>query len=164
MAMKHYTPERQIIEFWKKVAITTDDDKCWLWTGAIGTTGYGNVSLNGKFTNSHRVAWSYPDYAIPEGMYVCHTCDNRACCNPKHLWIGTPQDNTLDCVSKNRTNKPTGEDCSWCKVPNSLIPEIRERYSNGGVTQLELSKEYNVSKSTIGDIVNMKTHKNVGAK
>lgn len=104
--MPKYTPEEEIINFWSRVAITADDDKCWLWLG--GQTGYGygacylTISNIKKQYPAHNFAWIYPNYVIPNEMRICHSCDNPLCCNPKHLWIGTHQDNMDDMNRKGR--------------------------------------------------------------
>ena len=81
--MTKFTPEELNVLFWSKVAITADDNLCWLWTGKIEkNTKYGRVSRNNKSLSAHRVAWMYPNYVIPEGMEVCHSCDVR-----KKIWM-----------------------------------------------------------------------------
>lgn len=80
--------------------------ECRLWQGAVGRGGYGNVVLDGKHMNTHRAAWILTHGPIPAGMCVCHTCDVRLCCDPAHLFLGTPLDNALDAKRKGRTTPP----------------------------------------------------------
>ncbi len=77
-------------------------ENCWLWTGCIGKWGYGNFRLINKTVLAHRLSWMLHNGEIPNEMFVCHSCDNPACVNPDHLWIGTHQDNIDDMMEKGR--------------------------------------------------------------
>src|SRR4051812_12464692 len=74
-------------------------DECWPWHGATAG-GYGQISIDGTKIPAHRVAYEVANGAIPEGLVVCHRCDNKVCCNPSHLFLGTIGDNTRDAQAK----------------------------------------------------------------
>jgi hypothetical protein len=76
---------------------------CWEWLGAKYTDGYGMMKYKGRLQATHRIAaMIWKGFKPESGLWVLHKCDNRICCNPKHLFIGTGGDNLLDCVSKGR--------------------------------------------------------------
>ncbi|QDH46778.1 putative HNH endonuclease [Aeromonas phage LAh_8] len=76
--------------------------ECLNWTGGKNSSGYGAIGFNGKVIATHRVAYMVYKGEIPEGLLVRHTCDNRLCCNPNHLELGTIQDNMKDKVIRKR--------------------------------------------------------------
>jgi hypothetical protein len=137
--------------FWNKVN-KGGPDECWEWKSTLSHNDYGKFYLNGIMVRAHRVSYEFAHGPIPTGLQVCHRCDNRKCCNPAHLFLGTPADNTQDMVHKNRAGSPgfsRGE------------IQIRNRYQLQQGTQCELAAEYGVTQSTIHLIVRGKHHKGV---
>lgn len=96
------------------LARTREVNGCLEWTGARATGGYGQVRLSGLNVLVHRYVWELANGPIPDGMCVCHACDNPPCCNVDHLFLGTKSDNNADMATKGRArNRNTGK--SHCK-------------------------------------------------
>lgn len=86
--------------FWERV--NKQPDGCWLWTGTTNLRGYGILARNNTMQLAHRFSYELHKGVIPDGMFVCHSCDNPPCVNPDHLWLGTNADNVSDMVAKGR--------------------------------------------------------------
>ena len=110
-------------KFWSLVRKT---DRCWLWCGWKGDRGYGRFVIDGVRYRSHRLAWWINGKEIPDGMLVCHRCDEPSCVKPDHLFVGTSKENTRDMVQKGRAH--------WQLRPSSRPP--RNPRSNGPRTNL----------------------------
>lgn len=137
--------------FWSKVD-KRGPDECWPWKAGL-SNGYGSFCLYvGYNTTAHRVAWELVNGPMPKDLDGCHSCDNRDCCNPSHIWPGTPHDNAEDMVKKRRNN--SGERCNKSKLTPSEVIEMFHKYRSGSYTQRELATEYVVSQANVGRIVN----------
>lgn len=89
--------------FWSRVDRSRGPGACWPWQQKIGSSGYGVVYAGkGREARTHRVAFELTNGAIPVGLSVLHHCDNRPCCNPTHLFLGSAADNSRDMVAKGR--------------------------------------------------------------
>lgn len=82
-----------------------DAPECWIWKGVIGNTGYGSLRVKDKNNSTHRLSWELFHGPIPNGLFVLHTCDNKRCVNPQHLFLGTQLANRRDSITKGRSRK-----------------------------------------------------------
>lgn len=134
------------------------DTDCWVWSGRRQSGNYGMFKIQGKIVQAHRLAYEFAFGPIPEGMFVCHRCDNHPCVNPSHLFLGTPRDNMSDMVAKGRSLK--GSKSVHAKLCENDILEIRRRLSTGELTSI-IARSYNVSWTAIKEIGIRKTWKHV---
>jgi len=147
MARRYNTAE----SFWSRVECLSSSE-CWLWRGATSSKGYGVVSWNGKDKFCHRLAWELSFGSIQEGLFICHKCDVRLCCNPQHLFSGTASDNQQDAALKGRMDRRPGSKHPLAILHERDVVEMRHRHSNGETAQ-ELADTFNVAKITVYGIL-----------
>ncbi len=137
---------------------------CWEWQGKLNIDGYGSFveSKNGKKTEirSHRKSYEIFIGEIPEGMQVCHKCNNPCCCNPEHLWIGTPKENTQDCIKKRRFFNGKERAKASGKLTETQVIEMRNLYKKG-VSQKEIQKQFGISQPQVSGILTYKFWKHI---
>ena len=122
---------------------------CLEWSGGRGKTGYGNIKIDGKRVSAHRVAWEIAHGEIPPGMSVLHRCDNRSCCNPEHLFLGTQPENLADMRAKQRHKNPPTPNT---KLSFNAVCSVCER-SRLGISQQRIAVEFGVSQATISRVI-----------
>ncbi len=119
---------------------------CIEWTAGHTEKGYGHMWRAGKTVLSHRIAYELKNGPIPEGMKVCHTCDNPPCCNEEHLFLGTNADNMSDMVAKGRSAR--GEKHGEAKLTYTDVVKIRQQLE-AGVKTRDIAASFGVSKATV---------------
>ena len=140
---------------------------CWLWNGELHPNGYAYTTNYEKSKKSHvhRISYEIFKGEIPKGMYVCHSCDVKNCCNPEHLWIGTAKENMQDAKDKGRLEhiKLTavkGAENGSSKLNDEKVTEIIEKISRG-IRCTVIAREYHVSSGVIYGIRDGKGWKHI---
>jgi hypothetical protein len=152
MAKRGYKATEPILRLNEKYIVDSETG-CWQWIASKNEQGYGKFSITRcKWVHAHRFAYEYYVGQIND-LYVLHKCDNPACCNPNHLFLGTQKDNMIDCKNKNRNHKPIGELCGRHILKENEVIEIKKRLQNFKYGDcLKISKEYGVDPRTISNI------------
>jgi len=143
-------------DFWNRVEKL---DGCWIWQGGRYRNGYGQLQVNKVKKLAHRVAYEISIGPIPDGLLVCHTCDNRVCVNPKHLFLGTHKDNTHDMIVKGRKHVAYGEKTTNVRLTEKEVIALRASYPRN--TQRQLAKQFNIAASTVHAILNRLTWRHI---
>jgi len=158
---KFHTFEQQIPRFWRMVD-KKGTDECWTWTGVRHKEGYGRFRYDGKFISSHRYSYllHFGRDSIPEGMQVCHKCDNPPCCNPSHFFLGTKKDNSDDRDIKGRNVNLVGEAHGSAILTELKVIEIRTLAATGGKHR-DLAVQFGISKSAVSAIVSRRLWRHV---
>ena len=158
--------------FWARVS-RGPTSACWEWQGATTSGGYGNLSWGGRCVQAHRVAYflTFGGIGLQTGFrhegraktyrrFVLHRCDNRKCCNPNHLFLGSMRANLLDAYKKKRKVQPRSQHANAKLTPEQVV-EIRRRYDAGTDKQVPLAREFGVSQRVISLVVRRETYKDV---
>lgn len=141
--------------FWKKIKKLKNG--CWEWQLSHNGRGYGAASYNGKDMGAHRLAFKFTHGYLPN--FVCHTCDNPSCCNPKHLFAGDAKTNALDRTVKGRTL--FGNNHRRSKLTDKQVLKLRKEYIEKKIPRKELAQKYNISLSNVYSVVLKNTWKHV---
>lgn len=145
-------------DFWNQVNKNAANG-CWEWTGNLIRSGYGVLTFNGENQLVHRLSYELANGAIPYKMCICHSCDNRLCVNPAHLWLGTYQDNMIDKVNKGRAryNPSPGENNGRAVLTEDQVRDIKANT----LTASQNAKLYGVTKYNIHSIRQGKSWKHI---
>lgn len=156
-----------IKRFWELVDKSPHEKGCWIWKGSTTKFGYGRITK--KYVLAHRFSLYLRTKQSPIGKFACHTCDNRNCVNPFHLFWGTPQQNVSDMVSKSRQSKgfkhtklllpsrPRGEGHLAHKLTEKDVIEMRRLYSETKIPVFEIASRFKVSFGCAGKAIRGET-------
>ena len=171
MTKQYNYTEKTEARFWSKVDAKPGDlEGCWDWTAYASGDGYGIFWDGENYVRAHRYAYELANGEIPNGMHICHRCDNPGCVNSRHLFLGT---NAGDMADRNKKGRQAQGERSGARLHPEKMPrpgvrngqaklddlkvrEIRGMYATGGITQVKLAKFFGVHVSTICDVVNRK--------
>ncbi len=155
---------KTILRFLSK--LKTSDSGCWIWCGCGSSRGYGKTTIASKDIRAHRLSWMIFKGEIPDGLFVCHQCDNPSCCNPSHLFLGTQAENVIDKVTKGRQAKgdthyarlhperlARGTSHGMSKLDEDKVRQIRLEYTGTRGELGMLAKKYGVAKATVHQVV-----------
>lgn len=143
----------RIRDFWGAVKKEGHPKGCHEWQlSCLTSGGYGQFNINGTIWRTHVLAWVLLRGDIPDGIYVCHKCDNPKCVNIDHLFLGTQKQNMHDMIQKKRDRHSHGEDRPTAKWTNEQVSRIKRIINSGEFSNAEIARMFNTDRSHIGKI------------
>jgi hypothetical protein len=160
-ACNHYNkPVDDTERFWSYVDVNGEDE-CWEWRAYKNKTGgYGMFTHNGITSFAHRFAYELTYGKLPDGFCALHKCDNRPCCNPKHLFKGTYRDNNADRQAKGRSVVLKGVQHPGATLSEFDVYCIRILYQSGIAVNI-ISNMYNKNYHTIWNVCKRRSWKHI---
>lgn len=148
-----------VIRFWNKVLKT---NTCWQWRAGTFSNGYGQFFDGKNKIGAHRYSYELAHGVVNKLLKICHTCDNRRCVNPQHLFLGTQKDNMQDMIKKNRkVNADTSGSKNGRVILNEeLVIQIRYLYDLGSSIAY-ISRNFKLSETQISRIVKRQSWKHI---
>jgi hypothetical protein len=139
---------------WEDCWVLDEATGCKVWIRARSKAGYGQLRLDGKTAYAHRLAWEREVGPIPKGQWLLHRCDNPACVNVAHLFLGTQADNMADMRAKERHRGPynRGGASTHQKLRRCEVEEIR-RLCSRGLRQWLVGRMFRINQAHVSAIV-----------
>lgn len=158
-------PFEEITSFLGKVS-QSGAGGCWLWKAYRSDKGYGRLRFRGKGHMAHRVSYTLFSGTIPEGLNVCHKCDNPPCVNPAHLFVATQKENVDDMIKKGRKVVARGEDAGLAKLTLEQVEFVIKNYrpKHREFSGAALARQFGVTKACIHDIIRRKSWRHTEAQ
>lgn len=147
-------------DVWNLIAKGSEDE-CWEWQGCKNTSGYGSMTVSQSVYSAHRIAFVLSNPGLismkaPSNKYlkefVLHKCDNRSCCNPKHMFLGSYDDNNKDAKNKGRSSAPKGAKHKLAKLTQEQANQIRQIHKSG-LSYVDIGKMFNVHANNVSRVV-----------